>query len=81
MENIYLSEDEEHELNFPEISTTKMGETSVKYSPDPTTTLGHGLTATVYPGYHFGINKPAAVKFIKKKYLRLENHQVNELKI
>ncbi len=81
MEAIYSSDDEEQVINFKVISTTKMGNTSTKYSPDPCTILGNGLTAIVYPGWHFGINKPAAVKFIKKQYLRVENDQVNELKI
>lgn len=59
----------------------QIGNTSVMYSPDPTTILGTGLTAIVYPGYHFGIKKPSAVKFIQKKYIREENEQVNELEI
>lgn len=81
MEDSYQSDDEVQELNFAEMSTTKMGDTSVKYFPDPCTILGNGLTANVYPGYHFGINKPAAVKFIKKQYVKGGNAQANELKI
>lgn len=81
MEATCLSDDDEQELNFAEISTIKMEGTNIKYSSDPRTILGNGLTAIVYPGYHFGIYKPAAVKFIKNQYLRLENDQVNELKI
>ncbi len=71
----------EQVLNFKEMSQIKMGETSIKFSLDPCKILGNGLTAIVYPGYHFGINKPAAVKFIKNQYLRMENDEVNELKI
>lgn len=71
----------EENVDYEEISTIKMGETNVKYCTNPELILGFGLTSTVYPGYHFGIKKPAAVKFIRRRYLRVNHDPIKELEI